>query len=52
MNEEKVIEMVTALGTKVEEALKDGRVSPAEAVGIAVAVISLLIRVFAKQKAN
>ena len=51
MNEEKVIEMVTALGNKFEEALKDGRITPAEAIGIAVAIISLLIRVFAKQKA-
>lgn len=52
MNEEKIIELVTALGNKFEEALKDGRISPSEAIGIAVAIISLLIRVFAKQKAN
>ena len=52
MNEEKVIEMVAALGNKFEEALKDGRITPAEAVGVAVAIISLLIRIFAKQKAN
>lgn len=52
MNEEKVIEMVTSLGNKFEEALKDGRISPSEAIGIAVAIISLLIRVFARQKAN
>ena len=37
---------------KFEEALKDGRISPSEAIGIAVAIISLLIRVFAKQKTN
>lgn len=52
MNEEKVIEMVTTLGNKFEEALKDGRITPSEAIGIAVGIISLLIRVFAKQKAS
>ena len=52
MNEDKIIEMVTSLGNKFEEALKDGRISPSEAIGITVAIISLLIRVFAKQKTN
>lgn len=52
MNVEQIIEMVTSLGTKIEEDLKDGRISPSEAIGIAVAIISVLIRVFGKQKAN
>ena len=52
MNEDKIIEMVTELGNKLEEALKDGRISVSEAIGIAVAIISFLIRVFAKQKTN
>lgn len=52
MNEDKIIEFVTSVGNKLEEALKDGRVSPAEAISIAVAIISLLIRVFSKQKTN
>lgn len=52
MNEDKIIELVTAVGSKLEDALKDGRVSPSEAISIAVSIISLLIRVFSKQKAH
>lgn len=52
MNEDKIIELVTAVGSKLEDALKDGRVSPSEAISIAVAIISLLIRVFSKQKSQ
>lgn len=52
MNEDKIIELVTAVGSKLEDALKDGRVSPSEAISIAVSIISLLIRVFSKQKTH
>lgn len=50
MDENKIIEMVSGLGNKFEEALKDGRISPSEAIGIAVAIITLLIRVFSNKK--
>lgn len=50
MIEDKIIEMVTGLGNKFEEALEDGRITPSEAIGIAVAVITLLIKVFSNKK--
>lgn len=50
MIEDKIIEMVTSLGIKFEEALEDGRITPSEAIGIAVAVITLLIKVFSNKK--
>lgn len=52
MNEDKIIELVTAVASKLEDALKDGRITPSEAIGIAVTVITLLIKVFFRQKAH
>lgn len=49
MNTEQLCQQVTDLGDKFTKAIEDGKITPAEAIGLAISIITMLIKVFSSK---